>query len=324
MGRAVSGRGVAAAAAATLAAVGAGVAAYAVVVERNNFRVRHEFLPLLAPGARPLTILHFSDLHMAPWQRGKQDWIRSLIALEPDLIVNTGDNMGHRDGLAGVKRAFEPFASIPGVYVNGSNDYYGPVAKNPLRYLMGPSGSRQRAQDLDVNAMQAYFENELGWLSLNNSARAITVNGSNLEFFGTNDAHRGWDRLDHLPGAIDQMRENVGWQDDQTSAEVTTIGVTHAPYRRVLNSFITHGADLIFAGHTHGGQVCMPGVGALVTNCDLPREQASGLSMWHHARGAAYLNVSAGIGTSIYAPVRFACRPEAALVTLTASDIGYS
>jgi predicted MPP superfamily phosphohydrolase len=68
----------------------------------------------------------------------------------------------------------------------------------------------------------------------------------------------------------------------------------------------------------------VPGYGALVTNCDIPRDQVKGLSLWTHARRTAYLTVSAGLGTSIYAPVRFACRPEATLLTLTARDISYS
>jgi predicted MPP superfamily phosphohydrolase len=84
----------------------------------------------------------------------------------------------------------------------------------------------------------------------------------------------------------------------------------------VLDTFVTYGASLIFAGHTHGGQVCLPGYGALVTNCDIPRRQAKGLSIWRHAFRSAYLNVSAGLGTSIYAPFRFACPPEATLLTL--------
>jgi predicted MPP superfamily phosphohydrolase len=74
------------------------------------------------------------------------------------------------------------------------------------------------------------------------------------------------------------------------------------------------GADLVLAGHTHGGQLCVPGVGALVTNCDLPRSRAKGMSQ----HGDAVLHVSAGLGTSPYAPVRFACRPEATLLTITA------
>jgi predicted MPP superfamily phosphohydrolase len=93
-----------------------------------------------------------------------------------------------------------------------------------------------------------------------------------------------------------------------------TIGVTHAPYRRVLDAMVADALPLILAGHTHGGQVCVPGFGALTTNCDLPWRQAKGVSRW----GEAYLHVSAGLGTSPYAPVRFACPPEATLLTLVA------
>ena len=64
-----------------------------------------------------------------------------------------------------------------------------------------------------------------------------------------------------------------------------------------------------------------------MTNCDIPRDQAQGLSRWHSGTHEAYLNVSAGIGTSIYAPVRFACPPEAVVLTLvgrsTDDEAGY-
>jgi predicted MPP superfamily phosphohydrolase len=306
-----------------VAAAGAAAFAWGSLVERNRFTIRHETVPILDPGSRPITVLHLSDLHMAPWQDRKQEWLRSLALLEPDLIVNTGDNLGHRDGIEGIERALQVFAGIPGVFVHGSNDYVGPQFKNPFSYFGGPSRKAARPMSLDTARLERYFEETLGWLSLNNTARAIEVRGSRLEFFGTNDAHRGWDRLDVLPGAIEEMRENVGWQDE-SGPEPKAIGVTHAPYRRVLDSFVTYGAELIFAGHTHGGQVRVPGLPALVTNCDIPREQAQGLSVWNHARRAAFLEVSAGIGTSIYAPVRFACPPEAVVVTLTAGDIGYS
>lgn len=302
------------------AAAGAAAFAWGVFVERNRFTVRHETLPVLPPGSRAITVLHLSDLHMAPWQERKQEWVASLASIvEPDLIVNTGDNMGHPEALEGVRRALNPFAGVPGVFVNGSNDYYGPQMKNPLNYFISPSGRPDKAVSLDVDAMERYFEDSLGWLDLNNSARALELRGSRLEFFGVNDAHRSWDRLDLLPGAIEEMHENVGWQDE-AGPEPIRIGVTHAPYRRVLDSFVTHGAEVIFAGHTHGGQVRIPGRPALVTNCDIPPEQAQGLTLWRHARKTAYLNVSAGIGTSIYAPFRFACPPEAVVLTLVAGD----
>jgi predicted MPP superfamily phosphohydrolase len=53
-----------------------------------------------------------------------------------------------------------------------------------------------------------------------------------------------------------------------------------------------------------------------VTNCDLPRRQAKGLSEYVHAGKRSLLHVSAGVGTSPYAPIRFACPPEATLLTL--------
>lgn len=314
--------------AAAALALGAGAAAAAftwgVVVERNRYTVRHEVLPVLEPGARSITVLHLSDLHMAPWQTAKQEWVASLARIvEPDLVIDTGDNMGHADGLDGLKRALDPYAGIPGVFAHGSNDYYAPVLKNPFLYFGGPSSrSKGDAPRLDTDALDAYLTDELGWLSLENAARAIEMRGSRLEFFGTKDAHRGWDRLDALPGAIEEMRENVGW-NDEPGPDPVAIGVTHAPYKRVLDAFVSHGASVIFAGHTHGGQVRIPGRPALVTNCDIPREKAQGLSTWHHARHAAFLEVSAGLGTSIYAPFRFACAPEAVVVTLTGSDIGY-
>ncbi|MES2092747.1 MAG: metallophosphoesterase [Actinomycetota bacterium] len=310
-------------AATALALVGLGTLAWGTLVERNRFTLRMHTLPVLQPGARALTVLHLSDFHMAPWQRAKQDWIRGLAVYEPDLVVDTGDNLGHERGIEGVEYALEPFRGIPGVFVHGSNDYHGPVAKNPFTYFTAPSKVEHSQPRLDTASLNAFLEG-LGWLDLNNTARAMSIKGSRLEFLGVNDAHIGWDKLAQLPGAMDEMRENVGWQDEPGGPNPVTIGLTHSPYQRVLDSLVTYGSELIFAGHTHGGQVCVPGIGALVTNCDIPRDRVKGISLWTHARRSAYLAVSAGLGTSIYAPVRFACPPEATLLTLTARDISYS
>ena len=310
-------------AAITLAAFGLGTLAWGALVERNRFALRTLTVPVLQPGARALTVLHLSDLHMAPWQQAKQEWIRGLAVYEPDLVIDTGDNLGHQRGIEGIEYALEPFRGIPGVFVHGSNDYHGPVAKNPFTYFTGPSEVEHAQPRLDTGRLNSFLEG-LGWLDLNNTARAMSIKGSRLEFLGVNDAHIGWDKLANLPGAMDEMRENVGWRDEPFGPNPVTIGLTHSPYQRVLNSLVNYGSELILAGHTHGGQVCVPGFGALVTNCDIPRDQVKGLSLWTHARHTAYLNVSAGLGTSIYAPVRFACPPEATLLTLTARDISYS
>ena len=298
-----------------LGAVGAaGVAAavWGIGIERYLFTVREVSAKALPAGSAPLRILHVSDAHMAPWQHRKQDWLASLAELKPDLVVNTGDNLGHRDGLEGIRRAFAPLAGVPGVFVHGSNDVTAPSPRNPLRYFLGPSKKKQDPPLLDTEAMDAYFTDELGWTDLNNAAARLTVGGREIDLFGVNDAHRDWDRLEDLPDAIAAL----GPRDTATPI----LGVTHAPYQRVLNGFIDLGADAILGGHTHGGQVCIPGYGPLVANCDIPLSQAKGLSTWAHDGRTVPLNVSAGCGHSIYAPVRFACRPEATLLTLTAQS----
>lgn len=294
--------------AALAATVGAASAAvWGVGVERYLFTVREHTAAVLPPGTAALRVLHISDAHMAPWQLRKQQWMAGLAALEPDLVVNTGDNLGHIDGLAGIRRAFDGLRGIPGVYVHGSNDLYAPSPRNPFRYFVGPSKRRPEADALDTDALDRYFTDELGWRALDNTATTMDVAGLRIDAFGVNDAHREWDDLDALKPARAAQR-------DAGPADLV-LGVTHAPYSRVLDAFVELGADLLLAGHTHGGQVRIPfSPRALVANCDLPLSQARGLSDWRRVP----LNVSAGIGHSIFAPVRFACRPEVSLLTLVA------
>lgn len=287
-------------------------AVWGVGIERHLYTVREVSAAALPPGTAPLRVLHVSDAHIAPWQRRKQDWLASLADLQPDLVVNTGDNLGHRDGLVGIRRAFEPFAGTPGVFVHGSNDVHGPTPRNPLRYFAGPSKRKITVEKLDTDALDRFLGEDLGWADLNNRAATVRVGDRDVDFFGVSDAHRDWDDLDVLPEAI----AGLGTRE----ASRPLLGVTHAPYQRVLNRFTDLGADALFGGHTHGGQVCLPFFGTLVANCDIPLSQAKGLSTWTHGGRSVPLNVSAGCGHSIYAPVRFACRPEATLLTLTARD----
>lgn len=300
-------------AAVTTAGLGVGALAWASLVERHLYAVRTATLPVLAPGSRSLRVLHVSDLHLVPRQEHRIQWVRALTRLRPDFVVNTGDNCSDLDAVPAVLRAFEPLLEVPGCFVLGSNDYYGPTPKNPLRYLTAghPRAGDIGAPELPVGDLVAGFEQ--GWTNLTNRRAHAQVRGVDLELVGVDDPHIEHDRYADVARAAEP---GVG----------LTMGVVHAPYTRVLDPMSADGARLILAGHTHGGQVAVPGFGALATNCDLDLRRAKGVSRWWPgARGldstrapeyAAWLNVSAGLGHSKYAPIRFACRPEASLLTL--------
>jgi predicted MPP superfamily phosphohydrolase len=279
-----------------LLAIGLLVLIWSALIERNWFTVKYDSLAVLPKGAKPIRVLHISDIHMAPWQKRKQRWISRLAELKVDLVVNTGDNLGHPDAVTPVVAALAPLIAIPGVFVNGSNDYYAPGLRNPFNYLMKPS-TPMPGKPLDTATLMREFEK--GWLNLNNKSGTLTVKGTTIGFVGLDDPH---DQLANYDGI-----------SLPTGADVL-FGVAHAPYLRVIEEL--GGCELIFAGHTHGGQVCLPGGRAIVTNCDLPTKNARGLSGWETAKGYAFLNVCAGLGTSIFAPVRLFCRPEVRLLTL--------
>jgi predicted MPP superfamily phosphohydrolase len=188
------------------------------------------------------------------------------------------------------------------VFVFGSNDYYKPRLKSPLRYFTARRPEVRDADRLPAHALRALLEG-FGWLHADNQRFLIDVDGRPVEIRGTGDAHMGWDDYGAVAGPPDPAAE-------------LSLGVTHAPYRRVLDGMAGDGLSLILAGHTHGGQVCLPGWGALTTNCDLDLKRAKGLSWWEAGDRTAALYVSAGLGTSPLAPVRFACRPEAGLLIL--------
>ncbi len=122
-----------------VAAAAAGLA-YASVYEVRAFTLREVTVPVLPVGSTPLRILHLSDTHMTPGQRKKQRWLRGLAELNPDLVINTGDNIAHLDAVPSVVEAYGDLLDIPGAFVFGSNDYFSPRATNPFRYLR--SGTR--------------------------------------------------------------------------------------------------------------------------------------------------------------------------------------
>jgi uncharacterized protein len=289
---------------------GAGLATYA-AWEARQYTLRRVTVPVLPADHAPLKVLHLSDIHMAPDQRAKQEWLRGLAALEPDLVIDTGDNLAHMRAVPVVADALGGLLDVPGAYVLGSNDYYAPGMRNPLLYLLPDTGKRNTSTpQLPWPDLKKRFD-AAGWLDLTNGFGSLTVRETTIAFAGVDDPHLAYDDLEQVAGPADRAAD-------------LRLAVAHAPYLRVLDQFAADGYDAIIAGHTHGGQVCLPtrsGGRALTTNCDLEPARARGLHR-HPAEsapgddGSAWLHVSAGLGTNPYVRFRVACRPEATLLTL--------
>ena len=290
------------AAAAATAAAGVAGLGYA-VWETRAFVTRTVRVPVLPAGQPPLRLLHLSDLHLTPSQRRKQEFVRGLVDLRPDLVVVTGDFLAHRGAVDPVLACLDGLLDLPGAFVLGSNDYYAPILKNPARYLLPSGPSKRRVGDrLPWRDLVAGLTGR-GWVDLDNRRDAVRVGERRVAFTGVDDPHLGYDDLDAAAGPPDADAD-------------LAVAVAHAPYLRVLDRFVADGWQLVLAGHTHGGQLRVPAVGALVTNCDLEPAR----SRWLHEHSAGgrtgWLHVSAGLGTSPYAPFRFGCRPEATLLVL--------
>jgi len=297
-------------------ALGAGLAGlgYASLIERNMFRLRRRDVPVLPDGARPIRVLHISDAHLTPGRHKLMSWIRSLDALDPDLVVNTGDSIAHAAAVRYFLGSLGPLLDRPGVFVYGSNDLYSPVPKNPARYLWRTSADdhSRNVPDLPWAELGAGMTAG-GWLDLNNRRGRIKAGELDIEVAGVHDSHIRRERYEQVAGATD-----VG-------ADLR-LGIMHSPEPRVLDRFAADGYDLLLAGHTHGGQICRPLRGALGTNCGIEPARVSGLHRHPaadepaHDGRRAWLHVSAGLGTSPWAPARFCCPPEATLLTLVPAD----
>ena len=290
-----------AAALGALTAAGAGTLAWG-FNELTNFELKQHTVPLLPPGTLrgkgEFRLLHVSDLHMIPGQEEKIAWVSALDSLRPDLVVNTGDNLSDEHAVPDVLRALGPLLNRPGLFVFGTNDYWAPQPVNPFKYLMDKKREPSYI-GLPWQDMRAAFI-ERGWKDANQKRHEFKVGDVRLAVAGVDDPHHDLDDYSEIAGAPNP--------DSQLR-----LALLHAPEPRVLRKFAEDGYQLARAGHTHGGQICLPGSKAIVTNSGIDRDRAQGLSSFD---GMA-LHVSNGLGTSKYAPVRIFCRPSATLLRLT-------
>jgi predicted MPP superfamily phosphohydrolase len=278
-----------------IAIAGAAVACvlYGTLIEHHWYRLRRYRLAILpAEGPETLTVLHLSDLHFVRDDPRKARFMQTLPAT--DVTIVTGDFLAEPEGVeAAVAALHRTRGRLASWFVLGSNDYYAPRRLNYLAYFRTHRKKRQaslgRPDDL---VAQLTAE---GWDDLTNVRRQVSLDGLQVELLGLDDAH---------------IRRQDYRVAPRTAPERFGVAVMHSPDSAPETAALGYG--LMVAGHTHGGQVRLPLIGALVTNSTMPRRLVSGLMRM----GTAVLHTSPGLGTSTFAPFRFLCRPEATILEL--------
>jgi predicted MPP superfamily phosphohydrolase len=279
---------------------GSGIAAYA-AHQARSYRIRSQQVPVPASGTR-LTILQISDVHMTGRHRKLAAWLRALAHAipTPDVIVASGDLIDDDSGIDPlIDACCRLEAKLGRFYVLGSHDYFQSTVRGFVQSLGKLFSIREPStvRPADTNRLERGLQS-CGWISLTNTAHVLPHDAGPVRLAGVDDPFIHRHQTEHI-------RRSTG--------DGLAVGVTHTP--DVVSEWILAGFDLVLAGHTHGGQVRIPGLGALVTNCSLPSALASGLSQI----GSGRLHVSPGLGTSKFSPVRLFCPPEVTLLTLVPS-----
>jgi predicted MPP superfamily phosphohydrolase len=226
-------------------------------------------LPQLPSSFDGYTILQISDLHVDMNGGAMERLIELLPALAYDLCVLTGDYRG---------KTFGPFdATIAGMARMCAH------IVGPIYGVLGNHDSVRMVPALE----------EMGIRMLLNEAETLERKDQRINLVGIDDAH--YYRVDNIEKAASQLL-----------GEEFSILLSHTPeiYRQAAHADF----DLLLSGHTHGGQICLPGAIPVTLDSALPRRMGSGL--WKYRDMVGYTSV--GVGSCIV-PVRLNCPPEITL-----------
>ncbi len=242
-----------------------------------DIRVRRNdvVLPALPEAFENYTILHLSDLHLDINGKTPQALIDAVCGLQYDVCVLTGDFRARTYG------AFEP--SLQAMQRLRAH------LRQPVYAVLGNHDSIRM-----VPALEA-----MGIRMLLNESVALARGGAAVYLAGIDDPH--YFRADNLEKAAADIPANG-----------TSILLSHSPevYQHAAHADF----DVMFCGHTHGGQICLPGGFPILYNARCPRRLCAG--RWRHHKLVGYTSVGAG---SCIVDVRLNCPPEVTLHRLTRS-----
>jgi uncharacterized protein len=242
-----------------------------------NFKITHNtiILPHLPAAFEGFTLLHLSDLHVDMYPPALQALVDRISGMTYDAAVLTGDYRAWTFG--------EIESSMAGMHALCD------VLKGPVYGVLGNHDTIRMVPELEAMGVQMLL----------NESVCLQRGGQEIHLAGVDDAH--YYRVDNIEKAAQEI-----------PLDAVSILLSHTP--EIFRQATHAGFDLFFCGHTHGGQICLPGGFPLTLDARCPRQLGSGA--WQHGSMQGYTSV--GAGTSIV-EVRINCPPEITLHTLSAS-----
>lgn len=272
------------------------VAYYAWRIEpyRLVFRKRVIEIRGLDPLAGAISVLHISDLHMRDGEQRKAAMLASLFDLHPDLVVITGDFVQTTGDVQFCGEALRGLKAKYGkIGVLGNHDHY----RYGWRTVFRRTARRPAARPSAANSPQdiRVALEDAGVSILANSHVRLNVHGQDIWVIGVDDPYN---HLADLPEALKGVPLGA-----------VKLLLAHSP--DIIDQASKAEIELVLCGHTHGGQVLLPVVGALVTRTRKPLERPAGVI----SRNGTLTHISPGIGGGTLT-LRFCCPPEATLLEL--------
>jgi len=277
---------------------GLATAVYATRVDPRRYRL--EKLTVTTDGAcspaRPLKILHISDLHLSYPESHKIEFLKKITQEEYDLIALTGDIIENYTGLPYLRSILSRKPRLGAYAVLGNHDYY---AYSMFHKTVGRLFRRFRhpRERRDVQPLIEALQ-QSGFTVLRNSAVHHAEAGLHV---------LGVDYPTLHPELLQDLVAEAGAGD-------YIVVLFHMPIH--LDNIVRTGAHLALGGHTHGGQIRIPGLGAIITDSELPRRDASGL----FRRQATAFHISRGLGADPRTNIRFNCPPAATVLEVVRRD----
>jgi predicted MPP superfamily phosphohydrolase len=275
---------------------------YMVFIEPRRFRVQNITLPCRDGVVTPLRVLHITDTHFHGRDGVMLDFLRRLAdAEEFDLVFYTGDLIHCPNGIASLIEAVSLFEPRLGSYaVLGGHDYVQVKAPSVYWHMLTLRRLRWACRPNPVDHLVEQLEAGGVTVLSDQSARVECPDGRRLTLVGLRDAFQ-----------FEPDYESA-WRDVEPDEPVVVLA--HSP--DVLPEAARRGAVAAFFGHTHGGQIRLPGVGALVTRTSMPRAATRGVFRC----GETSCVVNCGLGAAPATPFRLRCPPEVVVAELGRDD----